>query len=657
MKRLVFILLSSISITYGQVEFNEQYIIDLLENNNESTEDLSFLIDHFSELHLHPIDINNSNRQELITSRLFNTNQINEILTYRTTYGSFIVLEELQNLNTIDNHYLHLINPFITTKTVYSPFKFNEGKAYILTRSEFQLNPSKGYGDNTYEGSPFNQNTRFRYANTSYGSFGFSLDNDFGEHISPSIKNPTGYDHSSYYLYYHPQNRRYKATIGNYTLQFGQGLHVWNGFGFSKSIYATDIAKHDVQLREFSSSNEYRNLKGFAFSYGGKLTITPFFSYKNIDTNLEDTVFTSFQSYGLHRTETEIRNKHNTTEILKGARICYSDNNLKVGITNSHLKYSIPYQPRQQLYNKFHFTGTSLQNNSLDYHFYKLKTELFGEVAINSTNGLAQIHGIKHHFSSKISSVISYRNFNKHYFSRYTNALSESSLLNDEIAFYYGINFTFHKKWDWSLYIDHYHFNWIKYKANSPTKGVDFNNQLIYQYSSATQLSFRIKHETKGQNTPSTYSETIVIPESTTKVRLQLNHRISEHLKTCTRIEFKNITQDTATDSGWSMYQDLHYSTRKIILASRYGLFSTSSFDSGIYSYENDVRYSFTTVNYYGVGSRFYLLLKYHFNKHIDFYIKYANTTYSDRPTIGSGDNLINSNSKNTVKLQLLYKL
>ena len=657
MKHFVFILLSTVSFTYGQVEFNKQYIIDLLENNSESTEDLSFLIDHFSELQLHPIDINNSTRQELISSKLFNSNQINELLAYRITYGSFIVLEELKNLNSIDHHFYIYIQPFLTLKSVPQSFNFNEGKAYILTRSEFQLNPPSGFESNAFIRSAFNQNTRFRYINTSYGTLGFSLDNDFGERISPSSKNPTGYDYSSYYLYYHPKGKKHKAALGNYTLQFGQGLHIWNGFGFSKSIYSTEIAKHDIELREFSSANESRNLKGIAFSYGGKLSIMPFFSHKKIDTNLEDSVFTSFQTSGLHRTENEIINKQNTTETLKGLRICYSDNNSKVGITSSHLNFSIPYQPRQQLYNKFQFTGSNLQNNSIDYHYYKHNIELFGEVAISNNKGIAQIHGLKHHFSSKVTSVIAYRNFNKQYFSRYTNALSESSSVNDEVAIYYGLNFSFHNKWHWSFYMDRYHFNWLKYHIDSPTKGIDYNNQITFKYSNTTTFSFRMKHETKGHKTPSIYSETAVIPESTKQFRFQLNHRISEHFKISTRIEFKNITQDTTTDSGWSMYQDLHYSTRKITLASRYGLFSTSSFDSGIYSYENDVRYSFTTVNYYGVGSRFYLLLKYHFNKHIDFYIKYANTTFSDRTTIGSGNNLINGNSKNTLKLQLIYKL
>jgi hypothetical protein len=93
-----------------------------------------------------------------------------------------------------------------------------------------------------------------------------------------------------------------------------------------------------------------------------------------------------------------------------------------------------------------------------------------------------------------------------------------------------------------------------------------------------------------------------------------------------------------------------------ISFAARYALFETDSYYSRIYAYENDVLYAFSIPAYNGRGSRFYISAKYHIARGIDFWLRYAQTFYSDRNEIGSSKEQINGNTKSEIKAQLRLK-
>ena len=107
------------------------------------------------------------------------------------------------------------------------------------------------------------------------------------------------------------------------------------------------------------------------------------------------------------------------------------------------------------------------------------------------------------------------------------------------------------------------------------------------------------------------------------------------------------------------VYQDVLWRPVRlpVDITFRYALFSTDSYDSRIYTYENDVLYAFSIPSYYGRGQRVYLMLKYEWKNYLDIWFRIGRTTYSDRQTIGSGADEIQGNHKTEVKVQLLLKL
>lgn len=73
-------------------------------------------------------------------------------------------------------------------------------------------------------------------------------------------------------------------------------------------------------------------------------------------------------------------------------------------------------------------------------------------------------------------------------------------------------------------------------------------------------------------------------------------------------------------------------------------------YDSRIYASEKGLLYTFYTPSYYGKGFRYSAHVRYDMNKTFMFLVKFGQTVYRNRKTIGSGNDLIEGNKKQTCK-------
>jgi len=105
--------------------------------------------------------------------------------------------------------------------------------------------------------------------------------------------------------------------------------------------------------------------------------------------------------------------------------------------------------------------------------------------------------------------------------------------------------------------------------------------------------------------------------------------------------------------------QDIAYKPKSLPFrfTLRYALFDTDSYDTRIYSYENNALYVFSVPAYYFEGSRCYLLARYSFNRAIDLWVKYGFFLYNDRSFIGSGAEEIQGDRKSDLTIQLRISL
>jgi len=257
--------------------------IEELSSRTDMEYDFSELYDHFFELYEHPININEADANELRELMFLNDNQIAVLLDARRKKRGFSTIYELKDL---DGFYVDLIlaiEPFITFDKVEKTDNLNlskmlkYGKNQVLFRYGRVLEQQQGYlpiDDSTlaehpnsrYLGDKNKVYLRYKYTYRDRVSFGVLGDKDAGEEMF-SGNNPYGFDFYSAHFFLKNQGNLKALAIGDYHLEFGQGLTMWSGLGFGKSVMAIDIQRQARGLRANTSANEVLFFRGAAATY------------------------------------------------------------------------------------------------------------------------------------------------------------------------------------------------------------------------------------------------------------------------------------------------------------------------------------------------------------------------------------------------------
>ena len=83
--------------------------------------------------------------------------------------------------------------------------------------------------------------------------------------------------------------------------------------------------------------------------------------------------------------------------------------------------------------------------------------------------------------------------------------------------------------------------------------------------------------------------------------------------------------------------------------------FETGSYASRLYAYENDVMYSYSIPVFFDKGYRYYFTINYDVSKKLSLWLRWAQTIYRDKESVGSGQDEIAGNRKTEIKLQVAY--
>jgi hypothetical protein len=112
-----------------------------------------------------------------------------------------------------------------------------------------------------------------------------------------------------------------------------------------------------------------------------------------------------------------------------------------------------------------------------------------------------------------------------------------------------------------------------------------------------------------------------------------VRYSISENLSLGTRIDYKVVSPSGS--SGMLILQDLNYSLWQIPVTIwlRYCLYNTNDWDSRIYTYENDLLYSFSIPALSGVGSRSYIMANWKISDFAELRVKYGITSLNESGT------------------------
>jgi competence ComEA-like helix-hairpin-helix protein len=632
----------------------------------EATLNAEELAEYLQLLAQQPININRAGIDELLKVPGINFKMAQSIVEYRRK-KPFESTSEITKIKGIGAATFSRISPYITVGSIrgvqrallLSPAYWNQrAKLEHITRFQSTLEEQAGYlPDGNYVGDPYKVYHRTSYT-TEHASLNLTLEKDPGE----TWNAPLGYDFTSFHVAARDIGMVNQVIVGDYSLAFGQGLVLWNGGAFGKGNDVINaVSRSERGLRPYRSTLESGFQRGIAVSIGKQWETTVFYSSKN-ETASEvsgDTIRFP-NSTGFHRTRTEQLRRYNAPVTMYGGRLRWNFGSGWIGATAYEFQSEKYIQKNTGLNNTFAFEGKRLSVFGFDYTYFWRNVALTGELGRSKNGAFAWVQSGQWLISNQTEFSVGLRSYAKDYQNPFSAGFGEGSGQNNEFGIYTGLSHRFNDDFLIRAYFDQYEFPFARFGTTQPTSGFDGLLYSEYRFNRQTQVIVLARYEEKEDDREAllddgrTYS--LIDPQTRWSMRSDLVHQLTRKLRFRFRLEYVRYSDFDQKDNGWLVYQDIRWNpTKEWQIDARIAFFETDSFDARIYQYENDVLYALSNPVLNGLGQRSYVLVKYQPVRSIDLWFKYDISVFENVTTVGSGNDLIQGNSRSRATIQVRY--
>ncbi len=659
----------------------------LLERNHiENTEDgYEEMVNTLLELAANPLNINSVDFDSLKLLFLLSDSQIDQIIAFRKKQGHFIHLNELLLVPGISHKDLEIIQPFITigldraerraallaqTKAshellakvrstlplqegyrMYSPSDFEEKKEYDRKVA------------NRFHWIPMGSLVKYKLTLGKNLQAGFTLENDAGEaYFTKNQK--SGFDFLSAHVKLTTAHFFRQIVLGDYKVQWGQGLVLWGGFPSGKSGLTVANEKAGKGIAAYTSTDENNFLRGVALSMfaKGNLTADLFLSHKKIDANViqadtidsDDLRSVSLYTSGYHRNDLECSKKDAIEEFSTGMALHWNSDFCRIGFNALYYNLTPALIIGDREYQKYYDDGNKRYLASVDYKTSYRGIYLFGETALSDNGAFATVNGLRTS-TSFISGNIIYRRYAKDYVSRYSAGFGEFSNSSNEEGVYCGVELSPAKELKLNMYYDWFRFFSPRYLSSTACSGWEMLAEATYNHSKF-EHRLRYKNEKRPENIKGGDLST---DRMKSEYRYQLNYKHNKQLELRTRLSLSRYNKDLIQESGYMIYQDVIFVTPSTDFKMQYRLayFKTDSYQSRIYAYENNVLYGYSFPAFMGRGWRTYLNLSWKPTRKINYYLKFGFTIYPELENMSSGLGKVDDNKRYDITLQIRLRI
>ena len=676
--------------TIDPTDLQEQLIEDVANNEGGETDEFEFnaAFDVLDAYARRPLDLNRATYDELLETLLLSPIQITQLLDYRDRFGGFLSRYELQAVPSIDLETIRRLLPYVRVgggelDLAKIPFTrmLREGERELYIRWQRRLESARGYEINPDEGRSFYLGsrdrlyTRFRHRYSNRLSIGFTAEKDPGEAFFSENNRRRGFDFYSAHFYMRDVSKLVKAVaIGDYNISFGQGLVLYTGFGFGKSIQTTNVARGGPSLRPYTSVSEFNFLRGAAttLQLGSKVEATIFASRRARTASLIDPIdtldidpdllgVTSLNITGFNRTPNEVANRNAIQQTTYGATVRYQPTpTLHLGFNYLAERLSRPLELRDQLYNRFFFRGTALSNASIDYRYRLRNFTLFGEIAGDDEGGTAMLHGLMVGLNRFADMSVVYRNYGFDYQALNARPFGETSNGRNEEGLYFGLELRPGRNFRLNAYYDVFRFPYFRFQVNGPDAGHEYRLRLSYFQKRKLDSYVEVRSETRGVNGVGETFNNLDAIRARTRVqgRLHFGYKLSRNLQWRSRFDvgYTDVEEEQRL-SGFSVLQDLLYKPAgDWSFTGRFAVFNTDAFAVRFYQYENGLLYNARIVPYYGRGTRAFLLVRYKGIRGLTLEGRISQTFFSDGREVGTGLEATDGSTRTDAGLQVVWR-
>ncbi len=641
------------------------------QQEKEIEQDDSML--EWEQLERRPVPISKLTNEQLILFGL-TALQLQSFHEYVRLFGFPSEKYELQAIPYWDIGLIKKILPYLdfSPTSGLNPGKINawkEGDHQLMIRTSRVLEKSKGFqrdstGKSNYTGSP--QRLFFRYSYQLGRSvwLGFSMEKDAGETFGRKGIIPA--DFTGFHLFLKGKNIIKAFALGDFTINAGQGLVVWQGMAFGKGSDGAGIFRQGPLLKPYRSAGEINFFRGTAVQMAkGKWESVSWISRKKRSATMQyeqetPVSFSSISESGYHRSATELASRNKLNELVAGMVLRFQWKSFRVSLNNLYQQFPVPWLPKEEPYNLFYFRGRKSFHHSLDYSFGKKQFFLFGEIA-KGGKGWGTVHGILASVDPKIDWSIVYRNFQPEYHAYYANALAEQAAIRNEEGIYSSWQIRPGPGWKLHVYVDFFRFPWLRFRTDAPSGGREGRLQVQWEKRRSWLIYGVFRTQSKMENLPEMNSSSIV-PVAQQNLRIHIQKTYGKQWLFSTRLDQVWFKKSAVPQKGWGLYADTKFQLPGISwqLAGRLHWFKTDGYTSRIYAYERDLLYSYSIPAFFDHGWRYYLQWQGKFKQKIlgsatiKWWLRWSKTMYTNKDVSGSGWDEIQRSSRSEWKFQML---
>ncbi len=664
---VTFLLLSVVSVLAQTPEDNLNRISEDLVGFYEEDADYETLYEGLMQRMSAPVNVNKASAEELRWMNLFTEHEVQSILRYRDAQGPLLSIYELQFIPGMDLVRLRQLAPMLmvndpgkgVNRSLVTRMLHND--QYLILRYEQKLERSNGFVNadpsRQFQGPDGKWYMRFRNNRPGDFSVGFTAERDPGEPFRWNRQaHHYGFDFVSGHLQLRDKGPVRNLIIGDFRAQFGQGLIHGGGFGLGKGGETiSTVRRANTGFMPYTSAGETGFRRGIAASVAvtPRLSLSGFGSRLRQDAAIDDLI--SIQQTGLHRNTAELRGRRSVLERGYGAGIHYRQRRMESGILWNSSQFSHPLNPRSMPYNQFAFRGLRSSAASAYLNYNTNNFAFFGEVATSFDAAWGWLAGLLGSLTPKIDVSMMLRSYDPAFHASYANAFAENSRPQNERGFYWGCKYQLNRQLSVSAYADLFRFPWLGFRRYAPSTGHEWLVKVAWQRRRKLKAFIQLREASKVQNV-STSSIYETERMTTRMFWAGLSVWANDRLRLQSHVRFSNFQRGSGTGRGILIAQDVSVSVGKFRLSGRHAIIDIADFENRQYMYEQDAWMAFSLPPYYGVGVRNYLLLQWKASKLISLWLRYAHQRFIDREEIGSGNDGIPGNTRNDLKVQVMFR-
>lgn len=659
----------------------------LLETLDDAIGDPTQLAEFLAELREHPLDLNTATAQDLAQIPALGPTLARNVVRYRAASGPFDVIADVLAVEGVTEEVLRAARPYLTIRPSRDAGRpsFNQLIRALqfewLQRVGRRLDLGPGYDDDTtrttYAGSPIRLYTRLSARAMRHLSINLTLEKDPGERFGWDPATATyGFDYATAHLAFRDLGRLKTLVIGDYVANVGQGVVLWRSSAFGKGREPVrPIARAGSGFIPYRSTEENRFFRGLAATVllAPGVVMSAFASRRKLDAivaasdtldGFEETgAATGLSDNGLHRTPTEVLRKDAINEAVFGGTLDARLGRARVGVVGYHSRFDRPFQPGEAPYQRFQFAGSRATMAGVYGSVFLGEMHVFGEVARSPNASMGGVGGLTMAVTNRAEVVVAARHYPRDFVSLHGFAFGErNGATANETGYYAGLELRPSPRWRLAAFFDQYRFPWVRFGAPRPGTGHEI--LVVVEHRPRRWLTVYVQARSETKETGSAHVDArgrlldAVEPETRQSARFHGDYRFSDQLRLRARLEVVRHASSKAPDAyGLVLYQDARWRLLPTLqLDLRLAFFDTDRFDARVFTYEDDLLYTFSAPAFNGRGQRAYALARWSPTGRLTLLAKAAVTRFEDVRSVGSGLDEVEGNRVREIRAQLRWR-